>query len=172
VVFVIACRNYSPKKFQWRQTSLLAPTMSDVTGIGDKVAYRSYRVTLFVLWFVKLIWTSSVSHAHLMMNPCMILLLCKQAGMFGNRGWEISGLTFNWGALLGWSAVQGSLTTSFMSPLLLYASGWCWTMLYDTIYAHQVNKSLNFDSLCNLQLRIQKTYILNVSCCTMFHFYI
>ncbi len=44
------------------------------------------------------------------------------------------GLTFNWGALLGWTAVTGSLDTP---ALLLYAAGIAWTLGYDTIYAHQ-----------------------------------
>ena len=44
------------------------------------------------------------------------------------------GLTFNWGALLGWAAVTGGLA---LPPLLLYAAGIAWTLGYDTIYAHQ-----------------------------------
>ncbi|XP_011883100.1 PREDICTED: 4-hydroxybenzoate polyprenyltransferase, mitochondrial [Vollenhovia emeryi] len=47
----------------------------------------------------------------------------------------ILGMTFNWGALLGWSAVQGSCDWSICLPL--YVAGICWTILYDTIYAHQ-----------------------------------
>lgn len=46
------------------------------------------------------------------------------------------GLTFNWGALLGWAAIKGNLDPSIVLPL--YASGVCWTLVYDTIYAHQV----------------------------------
>jgi len=46
----------------------------------------------------------------------------------------VLGLTFNWGALVGWSAVTGSLSAA---TLLLYAAGFCWTIGYDTIYAHQ-----------------------------------
>jgi len=44
------------------------------------------------------------------------------------------GLVFNWGALLGWAAVRGSLD---WAPLLLYGAGILWTLGYDTIYAHQ-----------------------------------
>ena len=44
------------------------------------------------------------------------------------------GLTFNWGALVGWAALQGSLG---LPALLLYAAGIAWTLGYDTIYAHQ-----------------------------------
>ncbi|KAI1301162.1 4-hydroxybenzoate polyprenyltransferase, mitochondrial [Halotydeus destructor] len=46
------------------------------------------------------------------------------------------GFTFNWGALLGWSVVSGgSLYLPAIIPL--YASGIFWTLIYDTIYAHQ-----------------------------------
>ena len=44
------------------------------------------------------------------------------------------GLTFNWGALMGWAAVTGGLSAA---PVLLYAAGILWTLGYDTIYAHQ-----------------------------------
>ncbi|XP_026198100.1 4-hydroxybenzoate polyprenyltransferase, mitochondrial [Anabas testudineus] len=47
----------------------------------------------------------------------------------------VLGLTFNWGALLGWSAVKGSCDWSVCLPL--YFSGVMWTLIYDTIYAHQ-----------------------------------
>jgi len=46
----------------------------------------------------------------------------------------VLGLTFNWGALVGWAAVNGSLS---WPAICLYMAGWCWTMGYDTIYAHQ-----------------------------------
>jgi 4-hydroxybenzoate polyprenyltransferase len=44
------------------------------------------------------------------------------------------GLTFNWGALLGYAAVEGRLSPA---ALALYAAGVFWTLGYDTIYAHQ-----------------------------------
>lgn len=44
------------------------------------------------------------------------------------------GLAFNWGALLAWAAHAGSIG---LAPLLLYAAGIAWTLIYDTIYAHQ-----------------------------------
>jgi 4-hydroxybenzoate polyprenyltransferase len=44
------------------------------------------------------------------------------------------GLTFNWGALLGWAVVRGELEPA---ALVLYAAGFFWTLGYDTIYAHQ-----------------------------------
>jgi 4-hydroxybenzoate polyprenyltransferase len=44
------------------------------------------------------------------------------------------GLNFNWGALLGFAAATGTVA---LPALLLYAGGICWTLGYDTIYAHQ-----------------------------------
>ena len=46
----------------------------------------------------------------------------------------VLGLTFKWGALVGWSAVYGSLD---LPALVLYAGCVLWTLGYDTIYAHQ-----------------------------------
>ena len=44
------------------------------------------------------------------------------------------GLTFNWGALLGWAAVRNDLAAP---AIILYVGGVFWTLGYDTIYAHQ-----------------------------------
>jgi 4-hydroxybenzoate polyprenyltransferase len=44
------------------------------------------------------------------------------------------GLAFNWGALVGWSAVHGEIA---WPAVLLYLGGISWTLAYDTIYAHQ-----------------------------------
>ena len=44
------------------------------------------------------------------------------------------GLAFNWGALLGWTALRGTLD---WPAAALYLAGIAWTLGYDTIYAHQ-----------------------------------
>jgi 4-hydroxybenzoate polyprenyltransferase len=44
------------------------------------------------------------------------------------------GLAFNWGALMGWTAVHGTLG---WPAVMLYVAGIAWTLGYDTIYAHQ-----------------------------------
>jgi len=44
------------------------------------------------------------------------------------------GLTFNFSALMGWSAITGEIT---IPAFLLYIGGIFWTLGYDTIYAHQ-----------------------------------
>ena len=55
------------------------------------------------------------------------------------------GLTFNWGALLGWAVINADIT---IPALLLYASGFFWTLAYDTIYAHQ---DINSDELIGIK---------------------
>jgi 4-hydroxybenzoate polyprenyltransferase len=44
------------------------------------------------------------------------------------------GLTFNWGALLGFAAQTGAID---LADAMLYAGLFFWTLGYDTIYAHQ-----------------------------------
>ena len=44
------------------------------------------------------------------------------------------GIAFNWGILLAFAAHSGEIT---LAPILLYLSAICWTLFYDTIYAHQ-----------------------------------
>ncbi|XP_022706431.1 4-hydroxybenzoate polyprenyltransferase, mitochondrial-like isoform X1 [Varroa jacobsoni] len=48
----------------------------------------------------------------------------------------ILAVVFNWGALLGFSAVQGA-DMSWTTALPMYAGAFSWTLIYDTIYAHQ-----------------------------------
>ncbi|KAG6817197.1 Para-hydroxybenzoate--polyprenyltransferase, mitochondrial precursor (PHB:polyprenyltransferase) [Tephrocybe sp. NHM501043] len=63
----------------------------------------------------------------------------------------VLGLAFNWGALLGWSAVAGSVNWGVCLPL--YAGGVCWTLVYDSIYAHQ-------DKLDDVHAGIRSTALL------------
>lgn len=46
----------------------------------------------------------------------------------------VLGIAFNWGALLGWTAMTGRLD---WPPIMLYIGAIAWTIGYDTIYAHQ-----------------------------------
>eukprot|EP00977_Amphora_coffeiformis_P022810 scaffold11575_cov179-Amphora_coffeaeformis.AAC.3 len=47
----------------------------------------------------------------------------------------VLGLCFNWGAWMGWAATYGSMDWATVTPL--YLSGVTWTLVYDTLYAHQ-----------------------------------
>tara|TARA_B100001093_G_scaffold447158_1_gene451903 strand:+ start:165 stop:1085 length:921 start_codon:yes stop_codon:yes gene_type:complete len=44
------------------------------------------------------------------------------------------GITFNWGVLVGFAAITGTLMPA---TFVLYAAAFFWTLGYDTIYAHQ-----------------------------------
>jgi 4-hydroxybenzoate polyprenyltransferase len=44
------------------------------------------------------------------------------------------GIAFNWGALLGWTAITNQLS---LPAITLWAAGVFWTLGYDTIYAGQ-----------------------------------
>ncbi|KAH8583792.1 protein with gyf domain [Cryptosporidium sp. chipmunk genotype I] len=50
------------------------------------------------------------------------------------------GFTFNWGILLAWTSVHGCFNpyrNSWLCPISYYISSVCWSVHYDTIYAHQ-----------------------------------
>eukprot|EP01121_Diplochlamys_sp_Union-15-3_P022265 TRINITY_DN9416_c0_g1_i1.p1 TRINITY_DN9416_c0_g1~~TRINITY_DN9416_c0_g1_i1.p1 ORF type:complete len:343 (-),score=44.89 TRINITY_DN9416_c0_g1_i1:14-1042(-) len=47
----------------------------------------------------------------------------------------VLGCTFNWGILMGYAAVKGAIDWPIVLPL--YLGSICWTIVYDTIYAHQ-----------------------------------
>ncbi|KAF8896769.1 UbiA prenyltransferase family [Gymnopilus junonius] len=48
------------------------------------------------------------------------------------------GIAINWGSILAWTTVYGSLNFNVIVPLL--GGLWAWTMFYDTIYACQDRK--------------------------------
>ena len=48
----------------------------------------------------------------------------------------VLGMAFNWGVFLGWSVNAGGIL-DLSSTLPFYIAGICWTLIYDTIYAHQ-----------------------------------
>jgi 4-hydroxybenzoate polyprenyltransferase len=79
----------------------------------------------------------------LQMNSMAVMLGCMALGfvivypLMKRITWwpqAFLGLTFNFGALIGWAAVTGSIG---LPAILLYIAGICWTLGYDTIYAHQ-----------------------------------
>jgi 4-hydroxybenzoate polyprenyltransferase len=79
----------------------------------------------------------------LQFNPTTVLLGLLSVGLIAVyplmkrvTDWPqlILGLVFSWGALLGWSAVHGTVGPP---ALLLYAGCVLWVVGYDTVYAHQ-----------------------------------
>ncbi|XP_075989750.1 ubiquinone biosynthesis protein COQ2, mitochondrial [Anticarsia gemmatalis] len=68
-------------------------------------------------------------------SSMLLVVTYPLAKRFTNYPQIFLGATFNWGALLGYSAVQGAVDLSVCAPL--YAGALAWTVVYDTIYAHQ-----------------------------------
>ncbi len=64
----------------------------------------------------------------------LIVMVYPFAKRFTSYPQIVLGLAFNWGALVGWAAIEGSIG---LPPLALYAGCVFWTVGYDTIYAHQ-----------------------------------
>ncbi len=80
------------------------------------------------------------------------------------------GLTFNWGALVGWAAVTGTIS---WPAIALYAGGIFWTLGYDTIYALQdveddalagVKSSARALGATHVQRGVLVFYLLSFSC--------
>ena len=71
------------------------------------------------------IWLGLASGPHCRCLSAGALLLLAAGG---------TRLAFNWGALLGYTAVLGRLE---WAAAVLYAGAIAWTIGYDTIYAHQ-----------------------------------
>ena len=78
----------------------------------------------------------SLNRASILLGIAVLALVATYPFMKRITYWPqlFLGLNFNWGALLGWTAVTGRLA---WPPVLLYLGGICWTLGYDTIYAHQ-----------------------------------
>lgn len=82
-------------------------------------------VLLQLNWYSVMLGTASMG----------LVVMYPVAKRFTYYPQAILGLAFNWGALLGWSAVSGQCNWAACIPL--YIAGVSWTMIYDTIYAHQ-----------------------------------
>jgi 4-hydroxybenzoate polyprenyltransferase len=91
---------------------------------------------LVALLFAGLLILLCLNRFAVILGACSLLLVFPYPLMKRITYWPQAwlGLTFNWGALLGWAAVTGGLASA---PVLLYAGGILWTLGYDTIYAHQ-----------------------------------
>lgn len=101
---------------------------------GDALVFLSAQLGLGCLILLQLNWYSIVLGA----SSLGLVIIYPLMKRITNWPQLVLGMTFNWGALLGWSAIQGDLSLAVCLPL--YISGVCWTIIYDTIYAHQDKK--------------------------------
>eukprot|EP00667_Euglena_gracilis_P016827 EG_transcript_17654 len=103
--------------------------------VSQQQAFLYLTLHLFVGLFVCL----SLNNAALGVAVPSVLLLAAYplAKRFTDLPQLVLGLAFNWGILVGFAAVTGSLSSP-VAPL--YLAGVLWTLLYDTVYAHQDKK--------------------------------
>ena len=91
---------------------------------------------IFVLLLIGLAILLCLNRFTFILGCCSLILVATYPLAKRVTWWPqfVLGLAFNWGALMGGSAVTGGLSL----PLsFLYIGGIFWTLGYDTIYAHQ-----------------------------------
>ncbi|RXG62123.1 4-hydroxybenzoate polyprenyltransferase, mitochondrial [Armadillidium vulgare] len=104
----------------------------------ESLIFLSFQLGLGCLILLQLNWYSIMLGISSLGNCNNLVVLYPLMKRFTYWPQLMLGFTFNWGALLGWSAVQGSCDWSVVLPL--YIAGISWTLIYDTIYAHQDKK--------------------------------
>ena len=106
------------------------PLASGVLGLKQAALF------LFALLLCGLIVLLQFNWLTIMLGFCSLPLVIAYPFMKRITYWPqlFLGFTFNFGALMGWSAMSGALS---YSAVLLYFGGILWTIGYDTIYAHQ-----------------------------------
>lgn len=108
----------------------MRPLASGQISVVAAVAFLSY---LLFTGFIILLMTSGVT---IILGIVSLLFIAAYPLMKRITWWPQAflGLTFNFGALMGWSAATHDLR---LEAFVLYAAGFFWTLGYDTIYAHQ-----------------------------------
>ena len=103
---------------------------------SGEVSVRQALVFLALQLLVGLVILLQLPPAAIMLGVGVLALIAIYPFMKRVTWWPqlFLGLTFNWGALLGWAAATGAVPTA---AVLLYLGGIAWTLGYDTIYAHQ-----------------------------------
>ncbi|MFV9875888.1 MAG: 4-hydroxybenzoate octaprenyltransferase [Rickettsiales endosymbiont of Dermacentor nuttalli] len=116
--------------------SLVVRTRTRPIACGEmtvKQAFYAFSV-LLLLSFILIVFT--LNKYAIWVAICAIIPVTIYPFMKRITYWPQAflGITFNWGVLVGWIAVQGEIT---FNTLILYITCIFWTLGYDTIYAHQ-----------------------------------
>lgn len=107
------------------------PITSGQLTMFDALVFLGGQLGLGLLILLQLNWYSVLLGAASM----SLVVLYPVAKRFTYWPQAVLGLAFNWGALIGWSAVQGQCNWAVCLPLSVACVSW--TLIYDTIYAHQ-----------------------------------
>ena len=108
----------------------LRPLASGEIGLIQAGAFLAY---LLFTGFIILLMTSTVT---ILLGILSLVFIVAYPLMKRITWWPQAflGITFNFGALMGWSAAVHELR---WEAFVLYVSAFFWTLGYDTIYAHQ-----------------------------------
>ena len=122
----IADRHYDAQVARTR----LRPLPSGAVTVPQAVAFMLAQLAIGAAVLL------SLNRVAILLGLAVLLLIAAYPFMKRVTYWPqlFLGLNFNWGALLGWTAVTGTVG---WPSLLLYLGGVFWTLGYDTIYAHQ-----------------------------------
>lgn len=103
---------------------------------SGQVSERAATVFMLVLCLIGFAVLLSFNAATIWLGLAVIPIVALYPVVKRYSYWPqaVLGLAFNWGALLGYTAVLGRLE---WAAAVLYAGAIAWTIGYDTIYAHQ-----------------------------------
>jgi 4-hydroxybenzoate polyprenyltransferase len=103
---------------------------------SGQVSERAATIFMLVLCLIGLAVLLSFNAATIWLGLAVIPIVAVYPLVKRFSYWPqvVLGLAFNWGALLGYTAVLGRLE---WAAAVLYAGAIAWTIGYDTIYAHQ-----------------------------------
>ncbi len=106
------------------------PLASGELGLGHALGFLALLLAIALAVLVQL------PRAAIAVGAASLVLVAVYplAKRFTDWPQAVLGLTFNWGALLAWTAADGTLG---LPALVLYGACLAWTLGYDTIYAHQ-----------------------------------
>lgn len=106
------------------------PLASGEVSLKQALIFQGLLLTIGALILFSMNWTT------ILLGFCSIPLIVVYPLMKRITYWPQAflGITFNFGALMGWAAVTGEIG---LPAILLYIGGFFWTIGYDTIYAHQ-----------------------------------
>lgn len=116
------------------------PLASGEVGLPSAITLLGANLSISLAVLMQLDLTTQV------LGACCLfpVAIYPAAKRFTNWPQTILGVTFNWGALMGWSAVlctsaltQPQNILAFLPALALYAGSINWTLFYDTIYGFQ-----------------------------------
>jgi 4-hydroxybenzoate polyprenyltransferase len=103
---------------------------------SGQVSEKAATIFMLVLCLIGLAVLLSFNAATIWLGLAVIPIVAAYPLVKRYSHWPqaVLGLAFNWGALLGYTAVLGRLE---WAAAVLYAGAIAWTIGYDTIYAHQ-----------------------------------